>query len=396
MNNKRVRTKAMAMAVAAAMAVELCPVTAFAVTGDQVAADGTYTSTAQVNRDPVADVDDDWADYGVSVELTVKDGKFENITVTPDTAYSSGNDSYFNKAYNKSKGIKTLLEGQPATEATINGWKIGADGVSGATRTATAVKQAALAAIQSVAEKQDPTPVEVKTDGLQASITALVAAQAQAGNLSSSLQPLASVTNEGSVQLPTLDTNALTQTITQISTAYESIESSFAKLSTKLPEIQKQLDQLSNIKLPENAMSQLKDNVDKINAGMKVLDQGLTTVSKNMGLLDKSTDSLSTAAYGINTLLGGFKQLNGYNQTLLDGASKLKANSPSLVAGINTLAGGTDELASGLNTLGSQLCSGSEHSQQTVLHFETVLPHSFPEQQSFPKAEPYCKMEVSR
>lgn len=162
----------MAMAVAAAMAVELCPVTAFAVTGDQVAADGTYTSTAQVNRDPAADVDDDWADYGVSVELTVKDGKFENITVTPDAAYSSGNDSYFNKAYNKSKGIKTLLEGQPATEATINGWKIGADGVSGATRTATAVKQAALAAIQSAAEKQDPTPVEVKTDGLQASITA--------------------------------------------------------------------------------------------------------------------------------------------------------------------------------------------------------------------------------
>ena len=172
MNNKRVRTKAMAMAVAAAMAVELCPVTAFAVTGDQVAADGTYTSTAQVNRYPAADVDDDWADYGVSVELTVKDGKFENITVTPDAAYSSGNDSYFNKAYNKSKGIKTLLEGQPATEATINGWKIGADGVSGATRTATAVKQAALAAIQSAAEKQDPTPVEVKTDGLQASITA--------------------------------------------------------------------------------------------------------------------------------------------------------------------------------------------------------------------------------
>lgn len=43
MNNKRVRTKAMAMAVAAAMAVELCPVTAFAVTGDQVAADGTYS-----------------------------------------------------------------------------------------------------------------------------------------------------------------------------------------------------------------------------------------------------------------------------------------------------------------------------------------------------------------
>ena len=81
--------------------------------------------------------------------------------------------------------------------------------------------------------------------------------------------------------------------------------------------------------------------------------------SKNMGLLDKSTDSLPAAVNGINTLLGGFKQLDGYNQTLLDGASKLKANSPSLVAGINTLAGGTDELASGLNTLGTQLSDGS-------------------------------------
>lgn len=50
MNNKRVRTKAMAMAVAAAMAVELCPVTAFAVTGDQVAADGTYSKTAHVSE----------------------------------------------------------------------------------------------------------------------------------------------------------------------------------------------------------------------------------------------------------------------------------------------------------------------------------------------------------
>ena len=48
MNNKRVRTKAMAMAVAAAMAVELCPVTAFAVTGDQVAADGTYLSLIHI------------------------------------------------------------------------------------------------------------------------------------------------------------------------------------------------------------------------------------------------------------------------------------------------------------------------------------------------------------
>ena len=169
MNNKRVRTKAMAMAVAAAMAVELCPVTAFAVTGDRVAADGTYTSIAQVNRTAQDDEDEnEWDPYGVSVSLTVKDGKFEDITVTPDASYSEkDNKSYFDKAYSKSKGIKTKLEGQPATEDTIKNW----DAVSTATRTSTAVKQAALEAMQSASEKQDPTPVEVNTDALQTSIT---------------------------------------------------------------------------------------------------------------------------------------------------------------------------------------------------------------------------------
>lgn len=169
MNNKRVRTKAMAMAVAAAMAVELCPVTAFAVTGEQVAADGTYTSTAQVNRTAQDDEDENgWDPYGISVSLTVKDGKFEDITVTHDSSYSEkDNKSYFEKAYSKSKGIKTKLEGQPATEETIKNW----DAVSTATRTSTAVKQAALEAMQSASEKQDPTPVEVNTAALQTSIT---------------------------------------------------------------------------------------------------------------------------------------------------------------------------------------------------------------------------------
>lgn len=169
MNNKRVRTKAMAMAVAAAMAVELCPVTAFAVTGDRVAADGTYTSIAQVNRTAQDDEDEnEWDPYGVSVSLTVKNGKFEDITVTPDASYSEkDNKSYFDKAYSKSKGIKTKLEGQSATEDTIKNW----DAVSTATRTSTAVKQAALEAMQSASEKQDPTPVEVNTAALQASIT---------------------------------------------------------------------------------------------------------------------------------------------------------------------------------------------------------------------------------
>ena len=98
----------------------------------------------------------------------MKDGKFEDITVTPDSSYSEkDNKSYFEKAYSKSKGIKTKLEGQPATEDTIKNW----DAVSTATRTSTAVKQAALEAMQSASEKQDPTPVEVNTAALQTSIT---------------------------------------------------------------------------------------------------------------------------------------------------------------------------------------------------------------------------------
>lgn len=98
----------------------------------------------------------------------MKNGKFEDITVTPDASYSEkDNKSYFDKAYSKSKGIKTKLEGQPATEDTIKNW----DAVSTATRTSTAVKQAALEAMQSAPEKQDPTPVEVNTDALQTSIT---------------------------------------------------------------------------------------------------------------------------------------------------------------------------------------------------------------------------------
>lgn len=133
------------------------PTSAFAVTGSQVAADGTYSSTAHVTRTE-EDTDDEWDEYDVNVKLTVKDGKLSDITVSPENGYDSDNDKYFNKAYNKSKGIKTKLEGQAATEETINSW----DTVSGATRTSTAVKKAALEAIQSASAKEESKPAEEK------------------------------------------------------------------------------------------------------------------------------------------------------------------------------------------------------------------------------------------
>ena len=144
MKNKEMKVKAMSMAVAMSMVVGLCPSTIFAATGSQTAKDGTYTKTAHVTRTE-DDSDDEWEEYDVEVSLKVEDGKFSEITVTPKEGYDEENASYFNKAYSKSKGFKTKLEGQAATEDTINSW----DTVSGATRTSDAIKKAALEAIQS-------------------------------------------------------------------------------------------------------------------------------------------------------------------------------------------------------------------------------------------------------
>ena len=165
MKRKEMKTKVMAVAMSATMAASICPtVPAMAVTKDQVAKDGTYTKTAHVTRTEDDD-EDEWNEYDVRVALTVKDGKFSDIVVTPENGYESGNDSYFNKAYSKSKGIKSKLAGQSATEDTINSW----DTVSTATRSSDAIKKAALEAIQSAPEAS--TAATVDTAALEASIT---------------------------------------------------------------------------------------------------------------------------------------------------------------------------------------------------------------------------------
>ena len=165
MKKKEMKTKVMAVAMSATMAASICPaVPAMAVTKDQVAKDGTYMKTAHVTRTEDDD-EDEWNEYDVRVALTVKDGKFSDIVVTPENGYESGNDSYFNKAYFKSKGIKSKLAGQSATEDTINSW----DTVSTATRSSDAIKKAALEAIQSALEAS--TAATVDTAALEASIT---------------------------------------------------------------------------------------------------------------------------------------------------------------------------------------------------------------------------------
>ena len=172
MGKGTIKTKAMTMAVAMSMVAGLCPSTVFAASGSEVAVDGTYRKSAHVTRTNEDDAnEEEWDEYDVEVSLTVKDGKFTDIAVTPGEGYNSGNNTYFNKAYNKSKGIKTLLEGKAATEDVVNSWKTnsaeGTDAVSGATRTATAIKAAALEAIQSAPVA---STVTVDTSALEAAI----------------------------------------------------------------------------------------------------------------------------------------------------------------------------------------------------------------------------------
>lgn len=147
MKKKNITTKAMTMAVAMSMVAGLYPSTVFAATGSEVAKDGVYTSTKHVTRTQ-EDVDDEneWNEYDVQVDLKVENGKFSDIVVTPLNGYNEAdNKTYFEKAYSKTKGIKTKLVGLDATEDTINNW----DTVSQATRTSKAIKEAALEAIRS-------------------------------------------------------------------------------------------------------------------------------------------------------------------------------------------------------------------------------------------------------
>ncbi len=167
MRRKKLSMKVSAAVLAAATFMSTCPTAAFAVTGDKKAADGTYTATKHVSKTE-ADVDDEWNEYDVEVSVTVKDGKFSDITVTPKNGYvEADNSKYFNKAYTKTSGIKTLLVGQDATEDNINGWST----VSGATRTSTAIKEAALEAIKGADEALDGTVVS-DTSVLEAQISA--------------------------------------------------------------------------------------------------------------------------------------------------------------------------------------------------------------------------------
>lgn len=160
MKRKILAQKFLTFALTASVTATMFPTSAFAVTGSQVAADGTYTGAGIVKA--AEDDDNEWNEYDISVSVGVQDGKISSISVTPGSTYDKESNSYFNKAKtgNKKKnqpGYESLI-GQAATEETISSW----DTVSGATRTSSAVKEAALKAIQSASAKEESKPAEEK------------------------------------------------------------------------------------------------------------------------------------------------------------------------------------------------------------------------------------------
>ena len=135
---KGIMKRAIAAAIAAAMTAAMAPIQTLAVTGEQVAADGVYTSTSTVT-----DADGNgWfqGEYKINVSVTIADGIINAVEVTSEDA-DTLNSNYM--AWGKESAKKALV-GQPATENTINNW----DAVSSATYTAEGIKSAALAAIQ--------------------------------------------------------------------------------------------------------------------------------------------------------------------------------------------------------------------------------------------------------
>lgn len=166
MKRKILAQKFLTFALTASVTATMFPTSAFAVTGSQVAADGTYISTSHVTDEE----EEGWSEYNVSVSLAVKDGKISNISVTHDSTYDSESDKYFNwvkngKETKKGKwvGYQSLV-GKAATAETINSW----DTVSGATCTSKSVKSAALEALGKASEKEDE--VAVDTTALESAI----------------------------------------------------------------------------------------------------------------------------------------------------------------------------------------------------------------------------------
>ena len=143
----RMRKRPLAILLSCVMLVGTGLQGAYAITGDEVAADKSYTAASTRAEEPGGD----WDGYRVDVSFDVKDGKFANIKIdTP--GMDNSNWGFKVKAKNR---IKTL-EGKPATLETINGL----DAKTGATFTTQACKDAIRVELKKADAAPKAGPVE--------------------------------------------------------------------------------------------------------------------------------------------------------------------------------------------------------------------------------------------
>ena len=159
MRKRKLWKQVIASLMALAMAFSLIPSWASAVSDDQVAADGTYTSSIKVSEayEYAEDCmeEDEWDDYTITVTLTVSDGLLSAIEVTSDEE-TGQSDTYLGFAVSgntsKRNGVQNLV-GSAATVETFENWDGNPktddiDGVSGATCSSNAIIAGAKLAIE--------------------------------------------------------------------------------------------------------------------------------------------------------------------------------------------------------------------------------------------------------
>ena len=143
----RMRKRPLAILLSCAMLVSAGVQGAYAITGDEVAADKSYTADPVRAEKPHGS----WEGYNVNVSFEVRDGKFANIDI------SSTDMANYNKRYKKrSDKLIQTLEGKPATLATVNGL----DARTGATYTTKACMNAILTELGKADAAPNAEPVE--------------------------------------------------------------------------------------------------------------------------------------------------------------------------------------------------------------------------------------------
>lgn len=172
---KEFSKRAFAATLSAAMVVGMCPsVPSFAVSGSEVAADGTYNFSGTVNTDD----DDEWDSYTVSGTMIVSGGKITSVSVTPTSDIDSTSTKRLDKAITNvtqklplDATVDTLNGLDTVSKATVSGNEIKSlliNTLVNASGTSTVVDATALnAAISTAESKTEADYTKASWDALQ-------------------------------------------------------------------------------------------------------------------------------------------------------------------------------------------------------------------------------------